>query len=134
MGSLFAGAATLAILGFLVRTLLRAFGRGRLHLDVILLELGVTVVAAALVWHFGWRPLLAMRRDLAAGAKRVMTGKIAKLERIDNAYGEVITWATVDGVRLLTKADLFAGRAVGDLVTVELLPTSRVALAVHAAG
>lgn len=131
----FALAAGVLTLGYLVRAALRAQARGgSASAATWAVEVVVVALVLALFWHFGLRPLAALRRDLDAAVKQVRAGTIGALQRLDNAYGETITWATIDGARLMTKGELFAGMKVGDRVVVELLPGARVVLAARLVG
>ena len=112
--------------------ILRMWGRSRYSTDdrlLVLAEPFILAGVAALVWYFGWAPVTRLRQDLAAGVKEVRVGAISRLDRIDNAYGETITWATVGGDKLFTKSDVFNRFQVGDRVSVEILPKSKVAFA-----
>lgn len=128
----FALLSGLLTLGFLVRTALRIAARsGRATPTLVAVEIAVVAVVLALVWHFGFRPLAAMRRDAAGGMKAIVEGEVSALSRIDNAYGETITRATIAGVKLMTKGTLFAGSKPGDRVRVTFLPGARLALSVE---
>ena len=113
--------------------LLRIWSRSRYSSDsrlIIIAEPFILLGVFLLVWYFGWLPVMRIKKDLAEGMKEVRAGALCKLSRIDNAYGETITWATVGGDCLYTKSDIFSRFQVGDTVSVQILPRSKVAFAV----
>ncbi len=87
-----------------------------------------------LAWWLGWRRIFAMRLDLRIGRLETTTGPMEAIEVVRNAYGELITHVTIDGVRYTTRDALFDGFEQGSEVTVDYLPRSRVPLSVHPAA
>lgn len=121
---LFTATTTAAVLLLLLRLVVRgvsvAEGDGTMLLMVALLA----ATSGAVAWRLGWRQVLALQRDVARGQKRVVHGVISDIERRPDAYGEVVTHATVDGLRVMGRGEGMSLVEAGDEVMVDLLPES----------
>ena len=97
----------------------------------VAMSVGLTILVAAMLWWFGWRRVFMMKQDLAEGQLDTVSGKLERLDRIKNAYGETITHATLAGTRHTTREPLFDGFDKGEVLTIDRLPRSKVPLAVR---
>ena len=93
------------------------------------LTIVVCLAIGLLVWYFGYRLVYLMNEDLTKGEKVRRTGKIEGISSEGNTYGETITYVTLGGERLVTRGKFFDRCRGGELVEVDILPRSRVALA-----
>ena len=124
----FTALAALATVGFGLRHLthLRMYGQWNFHLLAILaVALGLI---GFVVWWFGWRQTVQLRADLAAGTKHRLRGTVDKIDRLQNTYGETVTHVTVGGVRATSRESWMVEVAIGELLELEVLQTSRVVL------
>lgn len=129
----FTATATAATAVFLLRVFLRGLRVDGGEQTFVLMAVVLAITSGVVAWRLGWRPVLALRRDAELGQKLVVRGQIGAIDRQQNAYGETITHAVVDGLKVVGRGEGMAAVNPGDEVIVDVLPESGFVIGVRRA-
>ncbi len=121
------GLSALLTAAFLLRLFVRSTSRNASAMYAI--GAAVLVAIAAIVWFLGWGLVLKLRADLTNGKAELLEGKVTRLSRDKNAYGDTVTTVDIDKTRVLTRATFFDAVKEGDRIRALIAPRSKVALA-----
>ena len=103
------------------------FDAGRALLTLVLLVVLLGLLGLLVFWR-GWLPIRQLRADLDEGRKRRLRGEVEQLGRVRNVYGETVTHAVVQGVRLRSREPWMLPVTPGQALDAEILPRSGVVL------
>lgn len=103
------------------------FDAGRALLTLVLLVVLFGLLGLLVYWR-GWLPIRQLRADLEEGRKRRLRGEVEQLGRVRNVYGETVTHAVVQGVRLRSREPWMLPVTHGQALEAEILPRSGIVL------